>query len=143
MMGVLRMSVADTSLQPESCACTEPDATSVAVARQRMIADATARDLAELFKALGDPTRVRILSALAGAEVCVGDLADALDMSQSARTSSDTFGRLAWWRPVATANTFSTGWMTITCAGCLPRGWSMSPIADVLNCLATKQGLHG
>jgi DNA-binding transcriptional ArsR family regulator len=78
------MSVADTSRQPESCACTEPDATSVAAARQRMIADATARDLAELFKALGDPTRVRILSALAGAEVCVGDLADALAMSQSA-----------------------------------------------------------
>ena len=78
------MSVADTSSQPESCACTEPDASSVAAARQRMTADATARNLAELFKALGDPTRVRILSVLAGAEVCVGDLADALDMSQSA-----------------------------------------------------------
>ena len=78
------MSVADTSSQPERFACTEPDASSVAAARQRMTADATARNLAELFKALGDPTRVRILSVLAGAEVCVGDLADALDMSQSA-----------------------------------------------------------
>ena len=78
------MSVDDSSPQPESCACTEPDAISVAAARKRMIADATARDLAELFKALGDPTRVRILSALADAEVCVGDLADALDMGQSA-----------------------------------------------------------
>jgi len=40
--------------------------------------------LAELFKALGDPTRVRILSALAAGELCVCDLASALGMSQSA-----------------------------------------------------------
>ena len=78
------MSKHDTSLQPESCACTEPDAISAAAARSRMADDATARDLAELFKALGDPTRVRILSALHDAEVCVGDLTDALGMGQSA-----------------------------------------------------------
>ena len=53
-------------------------------ARKRMVADATTRDLAELFKALGDPTRVRILSALHDAEVCVGDLTDTLGMGQSA-----------------------------------------------------------
>jgi ArsR family transcriptional regulator, lead/cadmium/zinc/bismuth-responsive transcriptional repressor len=40
--------------------------------------------LAETFKALGDPTRVRIISALCGGEMCVNDLADALDISQSA-----------------------------------------------------------
>ena len=49
-----------------------------------MVADATARDLAELFKALSDPTRVRILSALGDTEVCVSDLVAALGMGQSA-----------------------------------------------------------
>jgi len=78
------MSVDDASLQPESCTCTEPDAINVAAARHRMVADAIAGNLAELFKALGDPTRVRILSALGDAEVCVSDLVDALGMSQSA-----------------------------------------------------------
>ena len=32
--------------------------------------------LTEIFRVLGDPTRVRILDALATAELCVGDLAD-------------------------------------------------------------------
>ncbi|MDO4281906.1 MAG: metalloregulator ArsR/SmtB family transcription factor [Peptococcaceae bacterium] len=40
--------------------------------------------LAELFKALGDPTRVRILWALSMHEMCVCELAEALDMTQSA-----------------------------------------------------------
>lgn len=42
------------------------------------------QDLAALFKALGDPTRVRILAALALRELCVCDLCAILDMSQSA-----------------------------------------------------------
>jgi DNA-binding transcriptional ArsR family regulator len=74
----------DLSLHPENGACTEPDALSVAAARKRMVADAAAHDLAEIFKALGDPTRVRILSALGDAEVCVSDLVAALGMGQSA-----------------------------------------------------------
>ncbi len=40
--------------------------------------------LAELFKIFGDPTRIRILYALSRQELCVQDIADALDMSQSA-----------------------------------------------------------
>lgn len=43
-----------------------------------------ATDLADLFKTLGDPTRVRIMDALAKAEFCVCDLAELLDLSQSA-----------------------------------------------------------
>jgi DNA-binding transcriptional ArsR family regulator len=78
------MSLGDLSQNLERCACTEQDALSGAAARKRMVADATARDLAGLFKALGDPTRVRILSALGDAEVCVSDLVDALGMGQSA-----------------------------------------------------------
>ncbi len=37
-----------------------------------------------LFKVLGDPTRLRILHALLGAELCVCDLGETLDMSVSA-----------------------------------------------------------
>lgn len=41
-------------------------------------------DLAELFKVFGDSTRIRILFVLSKAEVCVCDLAQALNMTQSA-----------------------------------------------------------
>ncbi|GAB7023063.1 hypothetical protein JCM12178A_16210 [Salidesulfovibrio brasiliensis] len=40
--------------------------------------------MAELFKALGDYTRVRILHALSVSELCVCALAEVLEMSQSA-----------------------------------------------------------
>ena len=40
--------------------------------------------LAEFFKVFGDPTRIRILSALAEGEVCVCDIAHLLGMTQSA-----------------------------------------------------------
>lgn len=41
-------------------------------------------DLAELFKVFGDSTRIRILFVLFEEEVCVCDLAEALQMTQSA-----------------------------------------------------------
>jgi DNA-binding transcriptional ArsR family regulator len=61
----------------------------------------TAARLAETFKALSDPTRLRIVSLLAGTELCVVDLSAALGMSQSAvshqlRTLRDL--RLVRWR---------------------------------------------
>ena len=40
--------------------------------------------IAELFKAFGDPTRVHILSLLMEGERCVGDIAAAVELSQSA-----------------------------------------------------------
>jgi ArsR family transcriptional regulator len=40
--------------------------------------------VADLFKALSDPTRVRIIGLLAHAELCVGDLARILQMTQPA-----------------------------------------------------------
>ncbi len=43
-----------------------------------------ALDLAETFKALSDPTRIKILCALRGQEVCVGDLGATLDVTDSA-----------------------------------------------------------
>ncbi|MGD8625080.1 MAG: metalloregulator ArsR/SmtB family transcription factor [Anaerolineae bacterium] len=50
----------------------------------RPVDDELALRLAEIFWALSDPTRLRIVSLLADTELCVGDLAAALDMSQSA-----------------------------------------------------------
>ncbi len=41
-------------------------------------------DLAELFKFFGDSTRIRILYELIDSDICVADLASALDMTQSA-----------------------------------------------------------
>lgn len=40
--------------------------------------------IAELFKAFGDPTRVHILSLLAERELCVGDIVQGVNISQSA-----------------------------------------------------------
>ena len=40
--------------------------------------------MAELFKVLGDPTRMKILYALLEGELCVGDIAVVLEMTQSA-----------------------------------------------------------
>ena len=41
-------------------------------------------DLAELFKVFGDSTRIRILFVLSMTEMCVCDLAEALNMTASA-----------------------------------------------------------
>ena len=41
-------------------------------------------ELAELFKIFGDSTRIRILMALFESEICVCDLAETLNMTQSA-----------------------------------------------------------
>ncbi len=40
-------------------------------------------DLAELFKIFGDSTRVKILYSLFDDELCVGDIAEILNLSQS------------------------------------------------------------
>ena len=44
----------------------------------------TMDDIAELFKGFADPTRVHILSLLAQRELCVTDIAEAVEISQSA-----------------------------------------------------------
>lgn len=51
---------------------------------EKMPPEITLYDLAELFKVFGDSTRIRILFILFEAEVCVCDLAQALNMNQSA-----------------------------------------------------------
>ena len=46
--------------------------------------DETLYDLAEFFKIFGDTTRIRILYALLEKELCVGDLAQLLGLTQTA-----------------------------------------------------------
>lgn len=41
-------------------------------------------DLSELFKVFGDSTRIKILSALSGGELCVCDVSTAVGMTSSA-----------------------------------------------------------
>ena len=52
--------------------------------RDRDDFDTVLYDLAETFRVLGDLTRVRILMALTHSEMCVRDLAEGLDLTDSA-----------------------------------------------------------
>ena len=52
--------------------------------KAKMPDEDTTYSLAELFKALGDPTRAKILSCLQISDLCVSEIADILDMTISA-----------------------------------------------------------
>jgi len=56
----------------------------VLAASRTLINRQTAERLAQIFSALSDPTRLRIISALSDHELCVCDLSVVLGMSQSA-----------------------------------------------------------
>ena len=75
-------SVIDTS---EACCVDEEK---VARARAGMRSAESIAALAETFRVLGDPTRLSIAWALSQEELCVGDLAKVLGMSQSAVSHS-------------------------------------------------------
>lgn len=49
-----------------------------------MIKEEDAIKLSEVFKVLGDPTRIKILYVLSKCEMCVCDIAELLEMTQSA-----------------------------------------------------------
>lgn len=56
----------------------------VSEAQQDLLPEETVYRLAETFKALADPTRVKLINALQSRELCVCDLAAVLEMGQSA-----------------------------------------------------------
>jgi ArsR family transcriptional regulator len=60
------------------------DIARVRAARTALPSAAATQALAALFAALGDPTRLRVVAALAASELCVGDIAGALGLSESA-----------------------------------------------------------
>ena len=59
-------------------------AKTVAAVRKGLPGDAALADSAELFKVLGDPTRLKIVSSLLLEEMCVCDVAAVMGMSQPA-----------------------------------------------------------
>ena len=66
------------------CAETIINEDKVKQAQQALLDGLSATHLAATFKALADPTRIRIVSVLAQTELCVCDLAATLGMTQSA-----------------------------------------------------------
>lgn len=68
----------------DCCAETEVHEELLKIVRETLPDDEQIYDLAELFKVFGDSTRMRILFVLFEAEVCVCDMAAALNMTDSA-----------------------------------------------------------
>ena len=71
-------------MDPEHSSEATHDPSRVRRAVEDLVDGTLATQMADTFKALADPTRVRIISALLQAELCVGDLAACLEMSISA-----------------------------------------------------------
>ena len=70
-------------VEPERCEITHESTRRDALRASLMTPD-TVHALADTFKTLGDPTRVRMLDALAREELCVCDLAVLVGLSESA-----------------------------------------------------------
>ena len=64
------------------CRCIHQDR--IDAARQDSLAEEQVHQVAQLFKAMGDPSRLKILWALQQGEMCVCDLAALLGISESA-----------------------------------------------------------
>ena len=67
--------------------CDEPHAADPAALQtiaSLLLSAVVVRDVADVFKLLGDPTRVRIVDALTHGERCVCDLASLVGLSESA-----------------------------------------------------------
>jgi len=72
------------NINPDACEVIQIDLNRVRRLRAALVDPDTVSGLADIFRALGDPTRVRILDALTHGELCVCDLAAVLALSQSA-----------------------------------------------------------
>nr|WP_042265417.1 metalloregulator ArsR/SmtB family transcription factor [Clostridium butyricum] len=68
----------------DNCSCNVIHEDVVEMVKNALPQDEVLYDLAELFKAFGDSTRVKILCALFESEMCVCDLSAILGISQSA-----------------------------------------------------------
>ena len=82
----------------EVCESCEVHENLLKIVNEKMPEETELYDLAELFKVFGDSTRMRILFVLFEAEVCVCDLAEALNMNKlvkSRRERKSVFFSLA------------------------------------------------
>ncbi|RCW42013.1 MULTISPECIES: helix-turn-helix transcriptional regulator [unclassified Halanaerobium] len=66
------------------CEVFNPDNSVVEMMKEKKLDDDVIYELSELFKTMGDPTRIKILYALKERELCVCDLSELLNMSSSA-----------------------------------------------------------
>jgi DNA-binding transcriptional ArsR family regulator len=71
-------------VSPEPCDAEHLDAGGTASRRQLFMNARTVEALADTFRVLGDPTRVRILDVLSTGELCVCDIATVIGISESA-----------------------------------------------------------
>lgn len=71
-------------MKEEICECTVIHKEIVEQVRNKMLSDETIFDLAELFKIFGDSTRMKIICALKMSELCVCDIANITNSTQSA-----------------------------------------------------------
>ncbi len=62
----------------------EADQAALAAVQGRLLSADVVQSVADVFKLLGDPTRVRLVDALVHGERCVCDLAQLVGMSESA-----------------------------------------------------------
>ena len=62
--------------------CEHPQ--SICLAKTELLPEKIAQRVAETFKVLGDPTRVKILQVLSKRELCVCDISAVIGMGQSA-----------------------------------------------------------
>ena len=74
----------DDRYQVECCESTHIHSQTIERVRGQLPDEDVLYDLTELFRILGDSTRMRILYALFEAEMCVCDIAELLGMTQSA-----------------------------------------------------------
>ena len=75
---------ANRAARADSCGVFSTDAERVDTARTSVPSDAMAAAIASAFKALSHPTRIRILRALSGGELCVCEISEVLGLSVSA-----------------------------------------------------------
>ena len=68
----------------DTCETRVTDPAAVAYVVERLSGERELADMAEMFKALADPTRIRIIESLSLRELCVCDLSASLGLSQSA-----------------------------------------------------------
>lgn len=68
----------------DTCEVYHADPARIAAIRASAPPDEAVESLSEIFKALGDPTRLRLLTALGQGELCVCDLANLSGISESA-----------------------------------------------------------
>ena len=73
-----------TLVSDTACNGTHLDPNATEARRERLMGAHAVQALADTFRILGDPTRVRILDVLATGELCVCDIADLVGISESA-----------------------------------------------------------